>query len=442
MIYFILIAVVNLVGMALLLRLSNMKCYHELRGSAINPLVFFSFLSLFFNIDFYFLWKSGGVLALQYETPISLTEKDVLYGYMIYTLLFMSACAGILVAQRRWMKGRKWQPRLDRPRNSSAKRFSSNTILLVSLVIGIYAYYEIGKLSGSEFGNIARQSVFRENRWLIISFLFIPPALVIFLANNFSRKYIASFAVIVSLIILYSTGTRGHIIYVGLIVITMLQLNGYQVRKMWFLLGVPFVALFLLFERFNRRYQGDAGNFAEFIVESNGAFSLFFYTGEISMAEVISTIVKKAGNFDRYPFESFVGFIMYPFPRSIFTFKPYGSGAAFTDYVAPIRRAVSGSELATTGYGDLIMQFGIISSVLVMFIVAYFWNKGCLAVVARGVYFSMIWIPILVWSMYIFIRSGMFDVGGKLWFFVVTYFVYLVMAKFLREISRTKYSFS
>ena len=101
-----------------------------------------------------------------------------------------------------------------------------------------------------------------------------------------------------------------------------------------------------------------------------------------------------------------------------------------------MRRFVSGSEIATTGYGDLIMQFGIISSGLVFFILCYVWCRLFLSVLNKQSYYVMLFLPFLVWWPYLFLRSGVFDVGVKFWYAFILYGVYRLSVDICANVDR------
>lgn len=427
MIYFVLLALANIVVSLSMLKISASRHYFEFQYSAVNPLIFFLFLSIFFNIDFYILWESDGLKARLYEIPVELGRSDVLYGYFIYTLMFYGACIGIYFSHINWVRSRPQERAMLNTDGVRSQHRSATLIILFFFSLGIYSLIEMNSLSFFS----ARQSVFRDRVWLIAAFSFVIPSLCIYLASNLKNIYVSVIAIMLCAVIMYGTGTRGHIIYIALIFAIWLQLRGYRISKVWLIAAVPIITLFLVLERYYRRYSGRSINFGDFLAENDGVFTMFFHSGEISMAEVITTIIFELENFDRFPFESFIGLAMFPAPRSIFTFKPTGASAVFTEYVAPVRRAVSGSELATTGYGDIIMQFGIYLSPIVMFILAYLWHRLCLQISARGARFAMLWMPLVIWCAYIFLRSGVFDLGTAAWYFVIVYWLYILLAKVL-----------
>src|SRR5690606_9063946 len=132
----------------------------------------------------------------------------------------------------------------------------------------------------------------------------------------------------------------------------------------------------------------------------HGGFGeLFFNSSEVAMAETITVIANDPATFSRPPFEGFLGLLMFPLPRSIFQFKPFSSPAHFTEALSPARWLTTQTEILTTGYGDLIMQFGIWGALPVAAVLAFIWLRGCLRVIHRPAMHTAIWLPLFIWWM-------------------------------------------
>jgi hypothetical protein len=151
------------------------------------------------------------------------------------------------------------------------------------------------------------------------------------------------------------------------------------------------------------------------------------------MAEVIVTIDLWQDKLTRFPFESFLAALMYPLPRSIFTFKPLGSGGTFTEVLSPTRWECCRSEIVTTGYGDLLMQFGSVGALLIFSLLTYFWCKSVVNVInmPRNTVVSVL--PFLLWWAYMFIRSDIFNVAGSIWTFLLVILMCTIIQKLLIE---------
>ena len=424
---------INLVLIYLVFRLSLRSINGQFSGSGVHPLSLFCLLCLVFNVDFFLLYQTPSATSLLYEFYFKTTKSDVLKGYIVYTYLFACGCCGVWVAYLRKTARLSHEGTYGFVTNAKLKRRVASLMLVAVVACSVYGSTILNSISDS---GAARQAVFSENMWTIIPFLFLIPAIVIFLANHLSDTLIPMLSVAVCLFLLATTGTRGHIIFMGFVSLIFVQIRGYQIRKSILVLLIPILVLYLVADRYLKRYSGDASDIQEFVSQSEGLVQLLFFTGEISMAEVITTITMEINSLERYPFESFIGFLMIPVPRSLLPFKPFGSSAVFTDYVAPMRRFVSGSEIATTGYGDLIMQFGIISSGLVFFILCYVWCRLFISVLNKQAYYVMLFLPFLVWWPYLFLRSGVFDVGVKFWYAFILYGVYRFSVDICANVAR------
>ncbi|MDX1811394.1 MAG: hypothetical protein R3240_05575 [Gammaproteobacteria bacterium] len=404
----------NILLLLALLRLANSSNLLFLRGSALNPITFIAILNLFFMLDFIGLHLDP-VVDL-YEEPFPVNEGDINLGYFFYLCCLTFAIAGIAAALN------NASPTPDKFAlhiNNASTQHSDIAFRLVMLIGLIATGFLLLSFNDLMAGNVTRQNFFTDNKLLNIAFSAIPTALAFYMRdkNPMASKTIA--AVLLCTLIIFATGSRGAVILIVIIFAYTINTRLRSIPTLLYFIAIPAVAGMLLSVRYFFRTSMQYDTLGSFIEDKGGLFSLFFNTAEISMAEIIVTIVKWGDYVARYPFESFIGGLMYPLPRSIFTFKPLGAGGAFTEEFSPVRWELTRSEIVTTGFGDLYLQFGFIGTLIFMFLLAYAWTRLVKASLSVSGSNSIVLIPFLMWWAYLFLRSGIFNMAGAIWSFML-----------------------
>lgn len=407
--------------------------YGLLRGSAVNPLIIFVVFSLFFNINFMVLHGRGTIGIFERATPV--TSVDTLIGYINYTVLFIAAAAGMIVAQL--VSPPRAAPRADASIESlQSKKTISALIYGTVLVIGALGAIRV-LMNFQEIlaGKVTRQSFFLDNPLLTVSLSLVSPGLAIFLSVRRPTSVAAIAATLLALPTLFVTGTRGVLIFIGIIFLVNLAGHGRRIQAYWYLALIPVTAYFLAILRFLLRRSNNFRSFGDYVAFEGGFGGLFFNTSEVAMAEAITVISNNLDQFSRPPFEGFIGVLMYPLPRSIFSFKPMGAGGIITEALSPARWEMTRSEILPTGYGDIIMQFGPWIGTVVVFIMAFTWLSAALRVIHLSAENRAIWLPFLIWWLYIFLRGAVFNLGASIWPFMIVLIGYRLLLR-LRFISR------
>ena len=401
--------------------MSRASFYGNFAGSAINPLNIFAVFSIFFNIDFYVFWLNGRTDI--FEEHIVFSTNDILYAYAVYSFLFLMALGGLTLAfllkPYRSVPAELSQKNYDKSLLSERKLKGSVGLFLVFVASAIAMIALTDAVSDWHSGRSTRELFFRGNKLVQIAVSAVCPTLAIYLSLRKPWRAPAVFAVLGSLGVLSATGSRGVLILVLLIWAVALVVHGIRISSLWYLVVIPVLSVFLSVSRYFLREAWRYDTYSEFVEDRGGYFQLFFGTVEIGMAEALSTIVIRANAFNRAPFESFLGLLIYPLPRSVFEFKPWGASSYFTQEMSPVRWYWTKSEILTTGYGDLILQFGLVGATAAVFLLAFLWHRGCMRIINGLPNRIIVWLPFLIWWMYIFVRGDVFNIGNTLWPFLV-----------------------
>lgn len=396
--------------------LSSHSRFMEYKNAALNPVVFYSFLNIFFVFDFYFFFHNPEIRF--FETSFVVLESDVLKGFLIYTffnfVFLFILCVGLLLPS---FNNSFSHYKFD-SKTASLSFFASVIFCFLLFFVNFSTYIQMFS------GQVSRQILFSSNPLYHIAFSIVLPLFAIYASSVDSNKRKLLFAYFLTILVVFISGSRGNIIFATIV----LFFSGFpSIRRMpsYFLFfSVPLAAVFLLISRFYLREQWFYSSINDFISDKGGLGQVFFNSTEISMAESIVTINLWADQLDRYPFESFIAGLMYPFPRSIFEFKPLGSGGVVTELLSPGRWDLTRSEIVTTGYGDLLMQFGIVGGLIVYSIIVLFWVLSLLKVIKSNFQFRVFMLPFLIWWPYIFLRADIFNMLGHVWTLFLALFVY------------------
>lgn len=402
--------------------LANNKSYKALSASAINPIVFVAFLGLFFMLDFYYFYQIKVIDLFEYSFVIS--EADIVDGFFIYTCFNFIFFITVMYFSLFYRV--KVKPADFFIINKDVAKTCFWTVKL-SLVFILVLNFQIFIKMFS--GEVTRQVAFSSNQLIHIFFTLILPAFAIYASAHRTEWKKLLLAFIVSAFFIALSGSRGNLLFLLIIVTFVFSFNIKKIHSYFLILAIPVVAFVLLVTRYFFREAWRYNSIFDFIDDKGGVGHVFFSTAEISMAEVLVTINVWKDELIRYPFESFVGGLMFPLPRAIFTFKPTGSGGVLTDLLSPLRWELTRSEIVTTGYGDLIMQFGVLGGLFVFFIMCFIWCKSVFKVLNMSQQSMIFLLPFLLWWPYVFIRADIFNMFGSIWSFCLMYAICIFVKK-------------
>ncbi len=412
----------NVLLMAAVFRCSYSTLFGHYRGCAFNPVFFIGFINVFFIMDFYFLYQEPSIEI--FETSFVVLRDDIVWGMFIYSafnLSFLFACM-----TSNWLlrnKIRSTESYIVDP-VAAVKTFKIVVLMNVAL-IAVNADLFLAML----VGDTTRQVLFSSNQGLHILFSLIIPSFALYAAskNNDFKSIMVAF--LISFMLIFVSGSRGGLILLIIILLIASNKSVRQIRGWYLFAAIPFVATLLLTSRYYLRESWRYSSIGDFINDNGGLGQVFFSTSEISMAEVIVTIDMWKEQIERFPFESFLAAVMYPLPRAIFEFKPFGSGGVLTELLSPMRWEFTRSEIVTTGYGDLLMQFGFVFSIIVFFIISSIWIRSVQNVITGGIQKQILFLPFLIWWPYVFLRADFFNLAGNVWPFVLAMLIYSFFRK-------------
>jgi hypothetical protein len=411
----------NFVIVASVFWIARSHKFAGLKGSVFNPLVFVSFINFFFILDFYYLYNNPEISF--YETNFVILESYIDEGFVIFTMFnfVFAICVVIATFCSKLDSELLIKPVLNK---KAANRAFRLTVCLAFLIAILNYDLYLSMFSGQ----ISRQILFSSNPLYHIIFSLILPTFALYSACLGTDKKRLIKAYLLTLLVIFLSGSRGNIILATIIFI----IAGFPVirRLPSYLLfvAIPVVTAFLLVTRYYLREVWYYSSIADFVNDYGGVGQVFFNSTEISMAEVLVTISLWKEQLVRYPFESFVGGLMYPLPRSIFEFKPVSPGGVLTDLLSPTRWELTRSEIVTTGYGDLLMQFGIAGALIVFSVMTFFWVKLVIATLKSSLQYQILLVPFLIWWPYVFLRADVFNMFGNLWSFFLAIFIYRVLS--------------
>lgn len=411
---------INLGMIAVLLSQVRSTVFGPVTGSAVNPLLIFCIVSLFFNCDFLVVWNSR---ELDFLELIPLLSGDhIESAYSIYTAIFAAAFAGLIVAVRDGRNRYRGRDVYARPKRytreeaESARFVFGATVVLSSLIFikGLAPPY------ASE-GHSSYQVITRDNPAVSLAVWFLIPTMALFLAHRRPRFTVSGtvliFLVIALLVI--TGGARLMPLVCGFAVAVAIATSR-RISPLWYAPCGIGAGVFLGLSRFVFREVDKSGPFGEYIAANGGWLKLLFGGEEISFAKMFSAVYSVAPTLGVAPFHSLEAFLVAPVPRAIFPAKPPGVSALFTELISPYRWQWTKSESLITGYGDLYVQYGVIGSCVLMFALAYCWLSVSILFIRRSEQSLVMWTPLLVWFMYAFVRGDLFNVSLLFWPTLVT----------------------
>lgn len=242
----------------------------------------------------------------------------------------------------------------------------------------------------------------------------LTPAYAAYIADKKALDFKVLFVTFIVLFVLFFIGSRGALLLVFLVYAYLYNATVKKISNYVYVLAIPVISVGLIYFRYYFRESWRYSSIGDFIDSNGGVFSVFFNTAEVGMAEVISILLRYGDRIQRFPFESFIAALMYPLPRSIIEFKPLGGDAAVTSIFSPDRWDLSKSEITITLFSDYYLQFGMLFSFIGLSLTAYIWMKALLYGIRMNSS-GVILMPFLMWSMYILLRSSVFNVAGLIW---------------------------
>lgn len=398
----------------------------EISRSCLNPGFFVAAILIVFLLDFATLFFSDLSFQL-YEEKFLLHQVDVFYGTLYFVVCLGFILLGFIRGSTRDGRFSRWLAlRVQSVLDLKVSRFVffSNVVLVIGLIVtgpSMFGTFVTGELT--------RQVFFAENKLAYVAFISIMPSYAFYASSlrQFGKSLLIP--LLISLLICLISGSRGWVIYIGIISAFAYRDTLKKYGAQWYLVACIFVFAFLLLSRYYLREAWRHDSIFDFIDDSGGLFNVFFNTSEVSMAEVISILVKHGEYVTRSPHEWLTSFLMYPLPRNLFEFKPLGIDAYVTSIFSPDRWYWTKSEITVTLFGDLFLHFGYLFSFLVLYLCAREIMRLFLVGAANeGI--SPIIIPLAMWIFYVSVRSSAFNAAAPIWSFLIVLFLNIIFVSF------------
>jgi hypothetical protein len=434
---FYLLLGINTVLIAVLFLMAKSRQYGKFASSALNPLNVFAVLSIFYNLDFVFVSGRPELTFLEHQLVFSPSELD--YAYLSYTFLFSMVVFGLVVAHVSALRLPRAPVPMPPPETMVDMRQSSAAVMFGAFVccvpaVMIAARYMDDILTGA----ITFQIFSRENLFFIVTMFLVQPSLAIFLSLRPPWHPQCILVLIAAMAVLFISGTRSHVIFALVIFVIALITHGLRVPVFrFYVVAIPAIATFLAFSRYLRE-SFMYTSFTDFVEQGGGFLDLFFGSTEVGIAKIFSAALLYGDALDRSPFTSLFAMIMFPFPRDIFTFKPLGASAYFTEQLAPLRWIYTRSEITVTGYGDLVLSFGVLGAAAVLPMLSFLWLRACISAIHAQVPWNITVLSFLIWWMFVFLRTDLYNLSSLIWPFVVVVGGYYTLVTARGSMRRSK----
>lgn len=411
---FIFLVGVNLAAIWWLHLIGSRGYFAWLRGTVLDPLVFINFLLLILVID-YVVMFFGGLNFHIYEENLPISEASAVSAYFYVVLCVVAFVSGVYYGSGKVVYSDYICSRLGvviTPKSSGVIFYSVSILVLFGVISS-------GNIVSAQIqGELTRQVIFGDNKLLLLGFGLLIPA---FAAHLCSLEGLSSYFFLVCFVcisLLMVSGSRGWLIYASIVIIFAARNVFLKISSRYYILIVPSMVIFLVASRFYFREAWRYNDIWQFLADKNGLTGVFFETSEISMAEVISTVVEYSYSLNRSWYDGLLAAAMYLMPRDVFSFKPHGIDAFVTAEFSPDRWYWTKSEITITVFGDLYLHFGPLLSVAVFFLIGYFVVRGF----GVGIVYpklAPLFIPFFMWFYYVLLRSGTFNGAGPLWYWLI-----------------------
>ena len=409
---FVALLVLNVGMVSVLVAFSRSWAFGYLAGSAVNPLLVFCLISVLFNTDFVVVWFNPELRFIE-RAPL-LSPEIVVEAYWRYTFIFAGAAFGMIAAIMRSMAlvaGPIITPTAKREPSAmlAANILFCGVLLFCTAALVLTLYHQTDD-------NLSYQMVAHQNPLSAIAAWIIPGSLALFMASQERPFSLWPFTLFVCVFLLVVSTGGVRVIPLVCLLVGAITLAGYKrLPALWCVPAIPAAAVFLAYSRYVFREQGNYPSFSDFVSANGGFVNLFFLSEELSFAKMFTAVYELSPALPVQPFVSILAFFLAPLPRSLFPLKPYGPSAYFTQHASPERWEWTKSESLVTGYADLYWQFGVVGAFTAMAVIAFFWMSSCLLAIRASRQWTITWIPILIWWMYIFVRGDIFNVSLLLW---------------------------
>ena len=412
----LLLLFVNTVIVLALVALGRSPKYGFLRHSIVNPMYILALLIGLLTLNFFLLSTFLGTEVTGVEEALSydsIMDANVLMSCYSTALLF-AVMFSHLTAQSLIRRKPKRAPVTPRRHPLPPSAAITAVVAICLSMCGLVGMAMIAR-TGFAFRDMIsmRQLFFEDYTWIFVVLSTITPALAIYFSSRPGQNFFSFMLLGIAGAFSLFSGSRNQMLLIGLIFLVALIYDGYKFPSYLILPAIPCIAAFALVTRYVFRERSRFANLGDFVNAKGGLLRVYFDTAEISGAQAL-TIICDTKSLERYPFESFVGALMFPLPRKIFAFKPLSSSSYFTESVSPTKWN-NKSEILTTGFGDYQLMFGTLFGLMMIFCTTCIWVLAVMHMIRQPREKAVLWLPYLIYWMYIFIRGDVFALGQSFW---------------------------
>lgn len=405
-------------SVGVLIHASRHDCCGIYSRGLMNPFFFLAILLLLIALDFYILY--GDAFIDIYESLFYVDKSNVRGSFLFFSASAVCISLGVLAAI--FFNVERMFYNFDRVLLEINKIKYKNLSYIFGFVSLLFVLVNLTDLLNAQ---VSRQVLFRENIIFSVMYAMLPISFSIYLSGKLFFDREALILGIFCVVAIFFSGSRGGVIFFAIILASWAakKVKISQIFILPIFVAIPWL-LSLIRYYFRETWRYDS--FWDFIGDNGGIFNLFFGTAEVSLAEAITTVFIFYDRIERNVFDSILAFFMYPLPRSIFSFKPISSDALVTGFLSPIRWETAKSEIVISGFSDFLLSFGYFGALVTIFIFSAMWSGAC--IFAMKSRFSVVFVPILTWWIYIFVRSGIYNMAASFWaFFGLIIFGFIFM---------------
>lgn len=380
-----------------------------LRGLAFHPFNLLGFFIVITTIDF----MTAHEMTLRGESIRSATYSEYTPGAVWNGLAFFILCS--LAILFGCFLGSRGKGRLMVDDGGDADQKAAFVVAAGAFGLAAFTVLTVVgvALARGSIGYVAgiKGVFFRDNAILYVLYSMLLPAFYLY-GSRVGRWNLILTAYFVAVLLLLPIGSRGSIamLTVGLL---FWASRHWRIPVAALYVFSPVVAIGLTYYRWATRESAVYNTFGQFLDAHDGLAGALFNTPDISMAEAI-TINVNQDLVHRMPWDSILGVLLIPVPRSIAPFKPFGASTEFTQQSDLARWLTVKAEWTVTGFVNLLMDFGYVIALFATFGLAYWWSitMARRASSQRSISFAA---PVLIYFMYVFYRGDIYNLGTAMW---------------------------
>lgn len=415
---FAMLVALNAALIAPLYGVQRRRAFGRYSGTVVDPIVLATIVHGVFLLDFVLLYLEGDVTL--FELPVHAGDVGILEGLVVYSLFALASFIGLSV-------GTKSPVAVETKANTTTAR---DRRLSAVVLLGVFAgaavvlreLFLILPLILS--GATNKQKFFLGNQLMLVLVGLLAPAFALFVAHRRSRSRAVLFAALVVTVVVLLAGSRSSILFVALILAVAAIRDGAPLRARMYGWVLPMGLIALTYLRYLFRESWRFDSLWEFVQARGGIVAVLFSSSEIGLAEGITAIWMRLSSLGRPPFESFLGAFMYPLPRSFFPFKPLSASSYLTAELSPHHWGLTRSEILSSGYGDLLMQFGIVLGIAAVFVLSAAYARVAVRVFCSKSPTAHFVAPFILWWYLVFMRASIFHLGASWWTVAIVILVY------------------